>query len=378
MKVTCLQENLKRGLATVAPAVAAKATLPVLANVLLTTDDGRLRIQATNLSLAITCHVGAKVEEPGAVTIPAKLLQDFVGNLPNDVITLTLDERTQTVNLRCGRSEANIKGIPAEEFPQVPTIQADSPTARVAPDALKAAINQVAFAAATDDTMRPVITGVLVKLRDTTATFVAIDGFRLAVKTLTLPEAVREPLEVIIPARTLQEVGRIIGDTENLVEITVTPKGGQVLFHSDMVDVVSRLIEGKFPDHERMIPKQFLTRAVVDRASFVQSTRQASVFASGSANTMKLTLHAGADLVLGKIVVSTNTAEVGNNRAELEGQVVGEDGEVAMNVKYVQDALNAMGTPQVALETQGAASPGVFRPVGDDSLLVLVMPMTIR
>lgn len=378
MKLGCLQENLKRGVAIVSHAVASKSTLPVLSNILLTTEGGRLRLQSTNLEIGITAWIGAKIEENGAVTVPAKLLQDFIGNLPNDTIFMTLDERTQTVHLRCGRAEADIKGIEADEFPAIPTVKADSPTVQIAPDQLRSAINQVAFAAATDDTMRPVITGVLLRLRDTSATFVAIDGFRLAVKTLQLAEPVREPLEVIIPARALQEVSRIIADSESPVQITITPKGGQVLFHTETVDLVSRLIEGKFPDHERMIPKQHTTRSVVDRGALLQSTRQTSVFAASSANTVKVVMEPGGDLAPGRLTLSANAAEVGGNTSEVEGQIQGEGGQIAMNVKYIQDALNALPTAQVALEMQSAASPGVFRPVGDDSLLILVMPMTVR
>ncbi|MBA3945385.1 MAG: DNA polymerase III subunit beta [Herpetosiphonaceae bacterium] len=378
MKLSCLQENLKRGVGIVSHGVAAKSTLPVLSNILLTTENGRLRLQATNLEIGVTCWIGAKIEEEGAATIPAKLLQDFIGNLPNDAITMTLDEGTQTMHLACARSEANIKGIEADEFPAIPKVQADAPTVRIDPAQLRTAINQVAYAAATDETMRPVITGVLVRLHDASATFAAIDGFRLAVKKIELAEPVEQPMEVIIPARTLIEVGRVIGDSETPVEITVTPQGGQVLFHSDNVDLVSRLIDGKFPDYERMVPKQFLTRAVMDRNGLLQSTRQASVFASSSANIAKITLEAGADLVPGKLLLSANAAEVGDNKSELEGQVVGDGGQIAMNVKYLQDALNALPTPQVALEIQTPASPGVFRPVGDDSLLILVMPMTVR
>ena len=287
MKLSCLQENLKRGIAIASHAVAPKSTLPVLSNILLSTDGGRLRLQSTNLELGITCWIGAKVEEDGAVTVPAKLLADFVGNLPNDAITLNLDERTQTVNLRCARSEANIKGIEADEFPTIPVIEADQPTLTIAPAVLRAAINQVAFAAAADDT-RPVIAGVLIRLRDNTATFTATDGFRMSVKTLELPEPVQTPQEIIVPVRALTELGRIIGDAENPVEITVTPSGGQVLFHSDNVDLVSRLIDGKFPDYERIISKQYATRYLLDRSAFLQSVWLASVFVVGSAYIAKL------------------------------------------------------------------------------------------
>ena len=376
MKVSCLQENLKRGLSIVSHAVASKSTLPVLSNILITTDGGRLRLQATNLEVGITCWIGAKVEDEGAVTIPAKLLSDFVGNLPNDAVVMSLDERTQTVHLHCARSEANIKGIEAEEFPSIPSVDGSDLTIRLQPDVLKDAINQVAFAAAGDDT-RPVLAGVLLKLADTGLTMAATDGFRLAVKTLELPAPVPVAQEVIVPARALVELARIMED-ESEVEITITPSGGQVLFHSGSVDLVSRLIDGKFPDYARIIPKQYNTRAVMDRGAFLQAARQASVFAVASANIAKMTLDAGAEFGPGRLVLSANAAEVGDNSTELEGQINGEGGQIALNVRFLQEALNAQPTPQVGFEMQTKAAPGVFRPVGDDSLLIIVMPMSIH
>lgn len=377
MKVSCLQENLKHGLSIVSHAVAAKSTLPVLSNILFTTEPGRLRLQATNLEIGITHWIGAKVEQEGAVTIPAKLLSDFVGNLPNDKVELTLDERTQTVHLRCARSEANIKGIEADEFPSIPVVETDQPTVRIAPDDLRAAIEQVAFAAASDDT-RPVLAGVLFKLQDTTATLAATDGFRLAVKTLELREPASMAQEVIVPARALTELARILGDDDEAVEISITPSGGQILFHTANTNLVSRLIDGKFPDYARIIPKQYATRAVLDRAAFIQNARQASVFATSSANITKLTLEPGGEWGPGRLTLSANAAEVGDNKSELEGQVDGEGGQIALNIKFLQDALNAIATKQIAFEMQTPSTPGVFRPVGDDSLLIIVMPMTVR
>jgi DNA polymerase-3 subunit beta len=377
MKVSCLQENLRRGLSIVGHAVASKSTLPVLSNILFATDQGRLRLQATNLEIGITCWIGAKIEEEGAVTIPAKLLSDFVANLPNDTVSLTLDERTQTVHLRCARSEADIKGIEADEFPSIPTIDTDEPTVTIAPDVLRPAIDQVAFAAATDDT-RPVLAGVLLKLQDNVATLSATDGFRLAVKTIELPEPVRTSQEVVIPARALQEVARIIGDGDEAVEITITSSGGQVLFHASNVDLVSRLIDGKFPDYQRVIPQRYATRAVLDRAALLQATRQASVFATSSANIAKISLEAGGEFGPGRMILSANAAEVGGNKTELEGQVSGEGGQIALNVRFLQDTLNAIPTAQVAFEMQTPSSPGVFRPVGGDNLLIIVMPMSVR
>lgn len=377
MKLSCLQENLKRGLAIVSHAVAGKSTLPVLSNILIATDEGRLKLAATNLEVGITCWIGAKIEEEGAVTIPAKLLTDVVGGLPNDKINLRLDPRTQTVNLTCARFEANIKGIEADEFPVIPTVTEREPTVAFPPDLLRETVDQVAFAAATDDT-RPVLAGVLMRLKGKTATFAAADGFRLAVRTIELPEPVDEPQDVIVPARALNELARIIGDVEGNVEVTVTPGGGQVLFHTESMDLVSRLIEGRFPDFERIIPASFATRTVLETQELSKAVKLSSYFASASANIVKLTMEPGGDLGPGRLLISANAAEVGDNKGALDGMVHGEGGQIALNVKYLSEALNAIKTPQIAIETQTAQNPGVFKPVGAEGYIHIVMPMTVR
>lgn len=377
MKLSCLQENLKRGLAIVGHAVAGKSTLPVLSNILLATDDGRLKLAATNLEIGITCWIGAKIEDEGAVTIPAKLLADVVGGLPNDKIALELDARTQTVGLKCARYEASIKGIEADEFPVIPTISEAVPTASFPPDLLRETIDQVAFAAATDDT-RPVLAGVLMRLRGKTATFAAADGFRLALRTIELPEPVAEPVEVIIPARALTELARIIGDAESNVEITVTPSGGQVLFHTESTDLVSRLIEGRYPDIERIIPSNHSTRTVIETQELAKAVKLASYFATASSNIVRLTFESGGELSPGKLLISANAAEVGDNKGVLDGMVHGSGGQIALNVKFLSEALAAIKTPQIAIETQTAQNPGVFKPIGSDGYLHIVMPMTVR
>ena len=377
MKLSCLQENLKRGLAIVGHAVAGKSTLPVLSHILLATDDGRLKLAATNLEVGITCWIGAKIEEEGAITIPARLLSDVVGGLPNDKISLALDVRTQTVNLSCARFDASIKGIEADEFPVIPTIADREPTVSFPPELLREAIDQVAFAAATDDT-RPVLAGVLLRLRGKTATFAAADGFRLALRTIELPEPVAEPQEVIVPARALLELARIIGDTEGNVEITVTPSGGQVLFHTESTDVVSRLIEGRYPDIERIIPSSYATRTVLETQDLAKAVKLASYFATASSNIVRLTIESGGDLAPGKLTISANAAEVGDNKGVLDGMVHGEGGQIALNVRFLGEALNAIKTPQIVIETQTAQNPGVFKTVGTEGYLHIVMPMTVR
>lgn len=377
MKLTVLQENLKRGLATVSHAVAGKSTLPVLSNVLLATDGGRLKLAATNLEVGITHWIGAQVFEAGAITIPAKLLADVVGGLPNDKVTLTLDARTQTVKVECGRFVSNIKGIEADEFPTIPTISDRDPAVRMPPELLREAIDQVAFAAATDDS-RPVLAGVLVRLRDQRVILAAADGFRLATRTVQLSEPLAQSVEFIVPARALIELSRILGETEGNVGITVTPGGGQALFHTENTELVSRLIDGKFPDFERIIPQQYTTRTILDTAELTKAVKLASYFATASQNVVKLALAAGGQLEPGKLVISANAAEVGDNTGEIDALVGGEGGQIALNVKYLGDALSAIKTAQVALETQTSQSPGVFKPVGQEGYVHIIMPMSIR
>ena len=245
MKVSCLQDNLAKGLSIVGRAVSPRSTLPVLGNVLLATDAGRLKLSATNLEVGINCWIGAKVEEEGAVTVPARTFIDLVNALPPDKVDMELVVRTQTLNLRAGRSEANVKGIDAQEFPHVPVPDGEGGVS-VDPDDLRNAIEQVAFAAATDES-RPILTGVLAKFEDAILTLAAADGFRLSVRTIPLSHAVLDPFSVIIPARALTELGRISGEQKDPVMITVTPTRNQVLFQLTDIVLVSQLIDGNFP-----------------------------------------------------------------------------------------------------------------------------------
>jgi DNA polymerase-3 subunit beta len=377
VKLSCLQENLKRGLAIVGRAVAGKSTLPVLSNILLASDDGRLKLAATNLEVGVTCWIGAKIEHEGAITVPAKLLTDVVNSLPNDKITIELDVRTQTIKLTCARFETNIKGIEAEEFPVIPTAPDRAPAASFAPDALREAIDRIAFAAATDDT-RPVLTGVQIRMRGDKATFAAADGFRLAQRTVELATPLADPVELIVPARALSELARIVGDSDEPVQIIIAQAGAQVLFHTATVDLVSRLIDGKYPDIERVIPTNYATRTILDTQELAKAVRLASYFANASANIVRLTLESGGDFGPGKITISANAAEVGDNKGAIDAMVHGEGGQIALNVKFLAEAIGAIQTAQVALETQTAQSPAVFRPVGTEGYVHVVMPMTVR
>ena len=375
MKVSCLQENLAKGLSIVGRSVANRSTLPVLGNVLLATDGDRLKLSATNLETGINCWIGAKVEEAGAITIPARLLTDFVNSLPPERIDLILNEETQTLNTRCAHFEANLKGIDSQEFPVVPGLDAGKEIIRLDPVSLKQMINQVAFAAATDES-RPILTGVLAHFGPETLTMSAADGFRLSTKSIPLTHPVDEEFEVIIPARALTELSRIIGDQEEPIQIVLTASSNQILFHLDGVDLVSQLIEGKFPDVTQIIPTTYTTRTVLDARNFLKAARVSYLFARDAANIVKVDVTPGDDeLAIGKLSLTATSQELGDNVSELDVSVEGDSIEIAFNAKYLIDILNVIESAQVALETTAAASPGVLRPVGDDNFIHVIMPM---
>lgn len=375
MKLSCLQENLDRGLNIVSRAVPAKSTLPALSNVLMSSDQGRLKLAATNLEVAISCWIGAKIEEEGSITVPATLLAEFVRSLPNDKIDLSLNSRTRTVNLRCARFEANIKGIDAEEFPSLPSIGEGM---RISLDArlLHDAIAQVVFAAATDDS-RPVLTGVLVTLSGDKMTLVAADGFRMAMKTAVLESPVAEEATVIVPARALRELGRIIADGEEPVEVSITPNRNQVLFRQGNVELVSRLIEGQFPPYERIIPPSTENRVVVSTGEFLNANRTTAIFARDNANIVRLQFTPGEEgLTPGKLTLSATSAEVGDNVGEIDAAITGQPSPIAFNSRYLDELLKVLEkSSQLSLEIASPSSPGAFRPVGDDGYLHIIMPM---
>jgi len=373
MKVSCLQENLAKGLSIVGRAVSPRSTLPVLGNVLLATDEGRLKLSATNLEVGINCWIGAKVEEEGAITVPARTFIDLVGALPPDRVDMELITRTQTLNLRAGRSEANVKGIDAQEFPLVP-VPEDGGGIPIEPDVLRTAVEQVTLAAATDES-RPILTGVLAKFEDSQLTLAAADGFRLSVRTVSLPQSISDPFSIIIPARALVELGRISGEQKDPVIITVTPTRNQVLFQLTNIVLVSQLIDGNFPDYRQIIPHDRTTHTVVDTAVLLKACKTAHIFARDAAHISRLHIKPGSELVPGHVIVSATSAETGDDVSELDASIEGEEIEIAFNVKYLIAVLAVAGTPQVALDTTTSSSPGVIRPIGEVDFTHVIMPM---
>lgn len=378
MKLSCLQENLSRGLAIVGRAVATRATLPITQNVLLSTDQSMLKLSATNLEIAITTWIGAMTEEEGSITVPARLLTEFVNSLSNDRIDIELPAGSGVLQLTCARAEARIHGAEASEFPPIPTVE-DGVAAKIDPQILRSAISRVAFAAATEES-RPVLTGVEVKLSGEQFTLAAADGFRLAVQRGALAQRVDSDIAVIIPARTLNELNRLLGDQEEAVEVMMTPARGQVLFRVQGVELVSQLLQGSFPNYDQLIPQGYQTRAVFDLPSLLRATRTAAIFARDGSNIIRLQVVSDANGdAPGKAIISARSEEVGDNQDEVDIESLeGGDAKIAFNSRYLQEVLAVLERGKVALETTTPSSPGVFKPIDSDDYVHVVMPMFVQ
>jgi DNA polymerase-3 subunit beta len=374
MKLSCLQENLSKGLGIVSRAVATRSTLPITQNVLIATDQSRLKLAATNLEIAVSCWLGAKIEEEGAITIPARLLTEFISSLPNDKIDIALTQRT--LQLKCARFEARINGLDAQDFPPIPQV-ADGLATKIEIEALREGINQVTFAAAAEES-RPVLTGIQLEFDGDKLAMAAADGFRLAVHNTSLLAPVKNKTAIIVPARALNELGRFLADQEEPVEVTVNQQKSQILFKLKNIEMVSQLIQGAFPNYSQLIPQSYVTRAVVDVAEFLRAIKMASIFARDGSGIVRLVVSPGVELTPGKMNISARAEEVGDNMGEIDALIDGEAAKIAFNARYLSDVLSVLDEKQVALETTTSSSPGVLRPVGSDNYIHVVMPMFVQ
>jgi DNA polymerase-3 subunit beta len=373
MKVTVLQESLARGLNIVSRAVSPRSTLPVLSNVLVASDEGRLRLSATNLELGITCWIGAKIEEEGSTTVPARTFVDLVATLPQEQVNLSLATATQTLNVRCGASNTDIKCIDAQEFPPLPVPEMEGAILLNVAD-FKDMISQVVFAASVDEA-RPVLMGVLVSVDKETITMAAADGFRLSVRKGVLSQPAAQPVTAIIPARALGELARVAADGNEVISM-VMPKGrGQVIFRMKEVEVVSQLIDGTFPDYQQIIPRSYKSRTILSTPALLKACKQAEIFAREGSNVARLDIKSAGDLEPGAVEISAQSEETGSNETIVAATIEGIGLLIAFNVKYMREVLEVIKSPNVALETSAANAPGIIRPVGDDNFLHVIMPM---
>ena len=376
MRLLCLQENLNKGLGIVSRAVPSRTTLPVTQNVLITTDNGKIKLVTTNLEIAISTWVGAQIEDGGSVAVPAKLLSELVSSLPDGQISISNSNNSTGIEINCDKSNTQINGTNPDDFPPIPTVNADV-VATIDSKIFQDAITRVSVAAATDES-RPVLTGIKMELEEDNFTLAGADGFRLAVYKGKLLEKISEKYDFILPSRALQEINRIIVDQNEPITFSVTPSKNQAMFKLSNVEIVTQLVQGTFPNYSQLIPESYQTRTEVPVEEFQRAAKTASVFARDGSGILRLHINSSDNENPEKLLILSRSEEVGENESQLEAKVEGEDSKIAFNSKYLTDVLSVIKEEKVVIETTSPSSPGVLKPLGQENYIHVVMPMFVQ
>lgn len=361
MKLQVTQENLNRALSTVARVANTRNALPILANILVKTENHRLSIAATNLDIAITHYIGAKVNNEGSVTVPARLMQDFVSSLPSGVIDLDLDETK--LHITTNQYKSVVNGVAADDFPVMPAIEGGT-SWTIPGSVLKKGLQQVVVAASGDES-RPVLTGVLLCTSDGKLYMAATDSYRLAEKNLT---SNKQNVELLVPVSAMQDLLRIVSDFED--EVKVTHDGQQVLFQVGDVDLVARLIDGKYPDYRKLIPKKFEVEALVKRTDLLNVAKVSSLFARESAGSVTIQV----DETSNTLSIHAIASQLGENTATAQGKMAG-TGSVTLNSRYLLDALHAFSGDDVVFCFNGKLEPTLLKDPASGDYVHIIMPL---
>ena len=373
MKVAVLQENFIQALNHAGKAVASRSTLPILNNVLIETNGDRLKVAANNLETGIEAFIPCQVQEAGAITLPAKLLSNFIGMLPPERVELEIDPATISATLRCGRHHCTIKGIDSSEFPY-PAIAPNGIELQLPSAELKRAIKLTGFAAAKDEA-RPTFQGILFAIDGDKLNLVAADGFRLS-KT-SLGTDIDQAGQLLIPAAALAKLRDIVGESEQFIKILTSERS--VSFTGEDFRLVTQLIEGQFPDYTRIVPKNFSTTTTLETKLFAGAVKLANLFARDSANIAILKIEPGQNGdSFGRLTIFGDSAELGNSQSTLEVSVEGEPVQIAFNALYLQEALSALDSPVVTLKTSAPNNPGLLTVPGGEDFIHVIMPMHIQ
>lgn len=374
MKLSVSQAQLSQALGIVSRSVDTKRLLPILTNILLTTEDGNLRLSATNLELGINHRIPADIIEEGSITVPAKTMIDLVNTLPNDVVHLELNKTTSTLVIRCVQIVTDIKGMDAEDFPPMPVFNPDEAIVFDLPE-LKKMIQQVAYAAATDET-RPTLQGIFLNVEKDKLTLVATDGYRIAKRSQNLKSDTGVTLSAIIPARALIEVNRIPGDATNLVYMNLATGKNQVIFHQEHIDIASQLIAGTYIDYKAIIPKAFKTDTIVSTAALQKACTQAMVYARDNKFLTNFSIKPGENENDGLILINAAAEETGTYDNQITANITGDAINIAFNVRFLRDVLDVIGSSQIMLRTNTNVSPSLITPLDDEEdFQYVLMPM---
>lgn len=368
MKLSCSQKDLAFALNVVSLAVNTSTTLPVLNNILLRAEGKKLFFSATNLEIAINYSIPAEVKNDGAITVPAKLITNYVSFLGNMEVEMKVEDRL-TLSMTSKSSQTKIKGISPDEFPGIPKIEKES-TIEIPTKVLAEAIDHTIFSAANGGT-RPVLSGVYFHVEKDLLKMVATDSFRLAEKKIKLSKKVATPIDCIVPVRTLLELGRILGMKEQDATVVITISKNQVLFEIGGIELTSRLIEGKFPDYEKIIPRATRTKLKASAGELSLVTKRVSLFAKENNNSIKL-----AATNDGKLQITTDETSIGEEKAEVDVAMEGDNNKVALNSQYLLDVLSRL-KDEVSIEMDEKLTPIVVKPTKKDDYLYIIMPLKV-
>lgn len=364
MKISILQDSLASGINLVSKYTSNKGQLPILANILITAVKTGVTLTATNLDTGIRVSIGGKVEKEGSLTVPAKNFSEFVSSLPLQTVELTEDR--EKLKIKCGSSQATLSTISATEFPIVPTVSGEPIS--IDSQLIKQIASDVAFAAASDES-RPVLTGVRFSKVDKKLMIVATDGFRLSRKEILSTENLTLATVLIIPAHTILDLARVVEDGG--VSVYLMGQNNQVIFDTGKTQIISRILEGNFPDVDKIIPKEFKTQLIVDRSELLRAVRSAAIFARESNNIVKLEIRNE------KLEIKAMGGQTGESESTIEAEVDGDELQISFNYKYVIDFLNSQSGERIVMKLNEATTPAVFVPEKDESLIHLIMPVRV-
>lgn len=364
MELSVTQENFSKALSAVGRVASTKTQLPILSNILLRTDGNRLLIAATNLEIATTQYIGAKIVKPGSITVPAKLISEFVSSLPKAAIELKVVG--ENIHITCGKYHSIINGVIADDFPELPTInEANSVTYSLNTEEFKQAISQTIITSSSDST-RPVLTGVYWHSHEGWVYLAATDGYRLSERRLV---ETKSEVAAIIPTQTLQEVLRSIGDNVDTIDVLFDES--QVRFRINDAEVISRLVDGNFPDYRQLIPPTSEIVAVVKKPEFTRVTKVAGLFARESGGSVTVTVDADAK----SVSLHSIASEFGENTSELDAEVTG-SGQVTLNSRYLSEALGVLDADEISFSFNGKLSPCILKSTSKDTNYYhVIMPL---
>lgn len=361
MRLQVTQENLNKALSSVARIANTRNTLPILGNVLLKTVDNQLSVSATNLDIGITHLIGSKISKEGSITVPARLMQDFVSNLPSGVIDIELDDHK--LNISAGKYKSTINGVSAEDFPVMPDI-ADPKKIELDASLIKKSLQQTVLAASSDET-RPVLTGVFLHSHENEMYVVATDSYRLAERHVMHADG---EISLLIPSSAMNDLLRVIGDSSETVSISYDDQ--QILFKVNEVELVSRLIEGSYPPYRKLIPEEFQVEATLDKSDFVNITKVSSLFARESAGSITIKV----DEIAKQVSIDSVASQLGENTSSADAEVVG-TGEVTLNSRYLLDALGVFDGNKISFKFNGKLEPILLTDPDNKDYKHVIMPL---